>query len=439
MEDHRTLLSLLAEGLGLTSHEAFQGAFQKKGRELATTTHDRRFREEQLDARRWRRWRMGEVANVQGTAGAILVAMFQRPVSELLAPPSAEVPPATRILIDESELLMTAHDASGRAGSYASHRLSPIALEQVQDDLTRLSRSYGTQLPIAVYFEARRLHSQITAHLDQTSVPAQAQDLHFAAAVVAALLSQVCFDLGSRPAAAELARASRMHAEVIGHGPLQAFADGTLALLAYWDGSPERAVRVIQRAQDIRLGGAGTIRRASIAARAYAHLGDEASARRELAAAAEADRDQHDDLHDGLAGEFAFPEQRRLLSAGSALLSLGDAQGAAASSGGALDVVRAMPAEQRPMKILGEAAADQALARLMMGDLEAAAESLDTVFEIPASVRVDGLVQRIRPVRQALSRPPFRGNAPARALAERLEAIALDSVSALVGEPPAIG
>ncbi|MEY9848289.1 hypothetical protein ABH940_005390 [Streptacidiphilus sp. BW17] len=439
MENHRTLLSQLAERLGLTAHEAFEAEFKKKAAELCIRTGDRAYLTELADARRWRRWRNGEVTTIQGLSAAIIVAMFGRTVPELLGPPPSEVPPAQKHLIDESELLMTAHDASDRAGSFASHRVSPIALEQLQDDLTRLARTYGTNPPVTVYLEARRLHSQISTLLDQTSVPAQSQDLHFAAGVVAALLSQVCFDLGSRLAATELARASRMHADVIGHGPLQAFADGTLALLAYWDGAPERAVRVLQRSQDIHLGGAGAVRRASIAARAYAHLGDAVSSRRQLALAAEADRDQRDDLHDGLGGEFAFPEQRRLLSAGSALLSLGDAQGAADSSGQALAVVRAMPAGQRPMKVMGEAAADQALARLLLGDLDAAAESLAVVFEVPAEVRVDGLVQRIRPVREALSRPPFRGTGSARALAERLEYIALESVPALIGEQPALG
>ncbi|WP_034090741.1 hypothetical protein [Streptacidiphilus albus] len=437
MEDHRTLLSLLSRQLRISAYADFVIEFNAKAAALTASTGDSRYRSERVDERRWRRWKNGEVSTAQGAAGRILEEIFDRSVSELLAPPPPDdAQPAPQI--DESELLMTAHEAADRAGDFASHRISPIDLEQIQDHMTRLARSYGTQPPVTVYREARRLHTQITARLDQTAVPAQTQDLHFAAGVTSALLSQVCFDLGSRAAAATLARASRMHGEVIGHAPLQAFADCTLALLAYWDGYPEQAVRIIQRAQTYPLGGAGAIRRASIAARAYAHVGDEASARRELTAAAEADRAHRDDLHDGLAGEFAFPEHRRLLSAGSALLAIGDAQAAADTSGEALAVVWAMTAEQRPHKVLGEAAADQALARLRLGDLDGAAESLETVFRVPAEVRVDGLIQRIVPVRIALSQSPYRGSPPARAMAAQLEDFALDSVPTLVGGPPAI-
>ena len=437
MEDHRTLFSLLSRQLRLSTYADFVIEFNAKAAALTASTGDNRYRSERADERRWRRWKNGDVSTAQGAASRILEEIFDRPVSELLAPPPPDdAQPAPQI--NESELLMTAHEAADRAGDFASHRISPVALEQIQEDMTRLARSYATRPPITIYREAHRLHHQITAKLDQTAVPAQTQDLHFAAGVVAALLSQVCFDLGSRAAAATLARASRMHGEVIGHAPLQAFADCTLALLAYWEGYPEQAVRSIRRAQTYQLGGAGAIRRASIAARAYAHVGDEASARRELMAAAEADRAHRDDLHDGLGGEFGFPEHRRLLSAGSALLAIGDAQAAADTSGEALAVVRAMAADERPHKVLGEAAADQALARLRLGDLDAAAESLQTVFSVPTDVRVDGLIQRILPVRLALSRPPYRGSAPARAMAAQLEDFALDSVPALVGGPSAI-
>ncbi len=440
MEDHRTLLSLLADRLGVTSHRDFLPLYNGTAAELAAATDDRRFRDERCDERRWRRWKAGEVGSVQGGASKILERIFKRTIAELLAPPQpSDERTAPPILIDESELLMTAHDASGRASDYAAHRLSPVALEQVQDDVTSLARTYSTLTPVAVYTEARRLHAKVSSYLDQTAVPTQMRDLHFAAGVTAALLSQVSFDLGSRTAAVELARASRMHAEVIGHGPLAAFCDCTLALIAYWEGYPERAIRSIERAQTVQLGGTGTIRRAAIAARAYAHVGDTERARQQLAIAAETSRDERDEIHDEIGGELGFPDQRRLLSAGTTLLCIGDAQGAADASGQALELVRTLPPAQQSPKVLGEAAADQALARLMLGDLDAAAESLRTVLEIPADQRVDGLVQRVSPVRLALNKPPFRGSVPARTMAQSLEVFAVESVPTLLGQPPALG
>jgi hypothetical protein len=221
MDDHSTLLSLLAERLGLSGHPEFARVYGQTAAELATQTRDKRFEGERADERRWRRWKSGEVGAPQGAARQILEQIFRRPVADLFAPPQpGDERAAPPILIDESDLLMTAHDASGRAGDYAAHRLSPVALEQVQDDVIRLARTYSAVPPVAVYTEARRIHTQVSAALDQTAVPSQIQDLHFAAGVVTALLSQVCFDLGSRAAAVELSRASRMHAEVIVKFPL---------------------------------------------------------------------------------------------------------------------------------------------------------------------------------------------------------------------------
>ncbi|MGH1554216.1 hypothetical protein ACRAWF_26585 [Streptomyces sp. L7] len=65
--------------------------------------------------------------------------------------------------------------------------------------------------------------------------------------------------------------------------PLQAYADGTLAYIAYHSGEPNEALAKAQRA--LTYSGLGDIaqrRLHAIAARAHAHLGDVASARRAI-------------------------------------------------------------------------------------------------------------------------------------------------------------
>jgi hypothetical protein len=435
MEQHATLLALLAEQKGLTPHPDFARAFQHTARRLAAETRDSRIASERVDPRRWHRLRNGGQQTVYGPAGLILAKMFGRPLRDLLAPPTGLDAQAASTVIDESELIMMAHEASGRAGDYASRRVPEASLEQLQDDVLRLASAYSSTSPVDTYREARRLNTQVSELLDRTRFPTQERDLHFAAGLITALLSQVCFDLGSRQAAAELARTARMHGEVIGHGPLQAYADCTLALLAYWEGQPTEAVCLVRRAEQYQLGGTGTARRASIAARAHAHLGDPEQTRLALEAAADADRDQHDDVHDGVGGEFGFSEPRRLMSAGSALLQLGEPTQAQEASSGALDLVLAQPVQQPP-KLLGEAAADQAMARLMLRDLDGAAQSLEMVLQVPGERRVDGLVQRVYPIRAALSRAPYRGAAHAKTLAEQLEAFTYYTAPRMLNSGP---
>ncbi|MFE2864973.1 hypothetical protein [Embleya sp. NPDC059259] len=434
---HATLLAQLAEHQGLDRYTEFARAYKRAACELADLDRNERLRREEVTERTWRRWRNGDVHNTGDTAARILVHMFGRAIRELLSAPAADAPAPS--LIDEGELLMTAHEASEHAGNFAGRRIADAQLDQIQDDIVQLAGAYSRTSPLHVYTEGKRLHAASSALLDRTAAPAQRRDLHLATGTVCALLAQVAFDLGSRAASAELARAARMHAEIIDHHPLLTYADCTLALIAYWQGRPSVAVTLVERAEHFQVGGTGTIRRASIAARAYAHTGDLAGAERALRTAGHTSRDARDDLHDGIAGEFAFDDARRAMSAGTTLLLMGEAQRAGRASGEALESVRRLPVEQQSAKLLGEAAADQAHARLLDGDLPGAGASLQVVFDVPPERRVEGMVQRLHPVRAALSGANYRAATGSRDLRDRIESFTLTNAPALFGSPGPAG
>ena len=63
----------------------------------------------------------------------------------------------------------------------------------------------------------------------------------------AALLAVAAFDLGYFPSARTLARAAAVYGESTRFTPLQAYADGTLAYIAYHSGEPNEALYEIIR------------------------------------------------------------------------------------------------------------------------------------------------------------------------------------------------
>ncbi|MFI0219885.1 hypothetical protein [Streptomyces lydicus] len=77
-----------------------------------------------------------------------------------------------------------------------------------------------------------------------------------------------------------------------------------------------------------------------------------------------------DDLHDEVAGEFGFTSERLAMSNGSTCLLVGDAKGAEAAAKQSLELARAKPAAERPIKVIGGAAAYLAMARLLRSDFE---------------------------------------------------------------------
>jgi len=114
-------------------------------------------------------------------------------------------------------------------------------------------------------------------------------------------------DLGLEEAADDLARAAWTHGRIIDHGPLMGWARGTQALAAIWDQRYHEAARHAEDGLIYVPTGVGAVRLHAIEARTLAALGDGGEARGAMKAAEKAWADaDHDDLHDGIAREFAF-------------------------------------------------------------------------------------------------------------------------------------
>jgi hypothetical protein len=256
----------------------------------------------------------------------------------------------------------------------------------------------------------------------RTSIPAQQQDLLILAGQTTALLSAIAFDLGSLDGAKRLARTAALYGESARFEPLLAFAGGSLAYIAYFSGEPSRAADLVRRARAYDgLGDVATRRLWAIQARAHGHLGDVASAKRAIRLAEEDGPGRRDDLHDGVGGEFGFTAEQLAMSNSSTALLIGDASQAAAAAMRALRLVTQRPNGVQSAAVRGGAAADLAMARLLAGDIDGAAEALETVWEIPGEWRVTGVLMRTAQIRMFLSQPQFHGAQVPTDLRERIE------------------
>ncbi|CAL9426117.1 hypothetical protein OIE75_28680 [Streptomyces sp. NBC_01723] len=434
----RTLLQLLVWERGW-AYPRFRKEYEKAAQELSVAAGEPHFFSATVEEQTFRRWTAGRVKGLPNQpAPEVLERMFGRNARALLSQPSGPPPGASYVpTINESDLAMTARDAASHAGDAASLSVPDMTLDQLDDDIVALAREYSRTSPVEVYRRAKELLSVAQSLLERTQVPRQRERGYLAAGQSAAVLSAICFDLGSLPAAVSLSRTAALYGQVIEHGPLQAYAHGALAFLAFWGGRPAEAVRLVRTAQQFGgLGDTAMTRLFVIEGRAHGHLGDQASAERAVRAALEQSTGARDELHDDVGGEFGFPLDRVAMSNATTYLLLRDADGAEEAAEQALQLLSAKPEHQRPLLISTQAHVDLARARLLRGELDGVQAALEPAFSVPTEWRGAGTLERMAAVRAGLVRADFRGAPDAIALGERIEDYTAEASAQRLGSTP---
>lgn len=405
--------------------ELFRQAYERAARDLAVKTGEP-ISTASVEEQTFRRWTAGRVKGLPNRpAPQVLEHMFGYPVRVLLGVLSEQPYAQTSsfvLALDESDLAMTARDAAAHAGDAASLSIPDMTLDQLDDDVADLAHTYHRTSPVEVYRRAKELLGVAQNLLERTQVPRQRTRAYLAAGQAAALLSGICFDLGSLPAAVQLSRTAALYGQVIEHGPLQAYAHGALALLAFWGGRPSEAVRLVHQAQQFGgLGGTAVTRLLVIEGRAYGHLGNRIEAERVMRRTLEQGCGTRDELHDDIGGEFGFPADRVAMGNATTYLLLRDAAGADLAATSALRLLSAVPEQERSLQVSTQASVDLARARLLRRELDGAHEALEPVFNVPAEWRGAGILERLAAARAELGHPDFQGASEARDLGERIE------------------
>ncbi|MFJ7096525.1 DNA-binding protein [Streptomyces mirabilis] len=371
----------------------------------------------------FRRWTGGKLVSLPGTVSCqILEAMWPGYTAEQLFGPPPDVDPQAPAFDLEERVRMTAREAHDGADATAAASISDNTIDELRDQVVSLAQTYH-KLPAArAYEEADTLRLEVERQRDRTQIPVQQQELMILNGQTAALLAVAAFDLGYFPSARSFARTAALYGESSRFSPLQAFANGTLAYIAYHTGDATEAVTKANRA--LSHGGVGDVahhRLHAIQARAYAHLGDVASAQRAMRLSEEDDRDRRDELHDTVGGEFGFSVERLAMSNSTTALLIGDATHAEASARRALSLLAARPQADQSAHVRAGAAADLAQALLMADDVDGAAEALAPIWSVPAEQRNTGMVVRAARIGRHLSQPKYHGAQLPRELRERIE------------------
>jgi hypothetical protein len=417
-----TLLKVLVEQRRWRYRD-FLAAFQQAANELHRQGAGTR--NLSVSEAQFRRWTAGKVSTLPAPeACQVLEFLFGVPAAQLFGPPpsaalSAQPSPTFDL---EEEIAVTARDAQEQAGAAAAESVSDTTLDQLRDDVTALARRYGQTSPFDAFRTAKLLREQAEHLRDRTQVPAQQQDLLIIAGEACALLATAAFDLGSLDNAARLTRSAALYGETARFEPLRAFAGGVLAYISYFSGRPSDAVRFARAARGF--GGVGDVARrrlSAIEARAFGHLGDRPSAQRALRSSQEEGRGEIDELHDTIGGEFSFSEERLAMSNASTSLLLADGPAAEEFAERALHLISTRPAARRSAQVVGGAASDLAIARLLRGDLSGAEDALQALWEVPREQRATGLLERTGILRRALTAPRYQGAQLAIELGNRLE------------------
>jgi hypothetical protein len=208
------------------------------------------------------------------------------------------------------------------------------------------------------------------------------------------------------------------------------WARGTQALAAIWDERYPDAVRHAQEGLVHVPTGIGAARVHAIHARARAALGERAEARAAMTAAekARADVDQ-DELHGGIAGEFAFDDAKLRYYAALALVDAEDPAQAERAAAASISLYLATPVRARSYGCEALARVQLARARLMNNQLPDAADALSSVLALEPQRRISSLNQYLDACRKLLRRPAFRRSGIARQLDQQLTAFSAASTA----------
>ncbi|MFG2964921.1 MULTISPECIES: DNA-binding protein [unclassified Streptomyces] len=414
----RTLLAELCERDNLT-YRRFDRLFTKTGVRLFGHNPDN----PTCGETQFRRWTGGKLTGLPGPETCqILESIWSGYTAEqLFGPPHLDGPQAPAFDLEE-RVQMTAREAHDGADASAAASISDNTIDELRDRVVCLARGYHTMPAAGAYEVADTLRREIERQRDRTQIPVQQQTLMILNGQTAALLAVAAFDLGYFPSARTLARTAAVYGESTRFAPLQAYADGTLAYIAYHSGEPNEALAKAQRA--LSYGGLGDIaqrRLHAITARAYAHLGDVASAQRATQLSQEAGRNVYDDLHDTVGGEFGFSAERLAMSNSTTALLIGDAEQAERAAGRALALLMEKSQDEQSTHVRAGAAADLAQARLLSENVEGAAAALTPIWEVPPEQRKTGIVVRTARIGRILAQPRYHGAQLPTELREQIE------------------
>ncbi|GAA2907536.1 hypothetical protein GCM10010517_73910 [Streptosporangium fragile] len=360
-----------------------------------------------LTERSWREWEAGARPDRDYTD--LLCRLFRTgPVQlgfandytpeELRAVPSA--PPALDMI------MIAADEAGAHAEQAEASELGTGALERLRTQVIWLGRRYVSEAPLPLFVEMRELQERTRRALDKRIHPGQARELYFLTGALCGLMANVSMDMDRRIPADTLARAAWTYGKIAGHPSLMGWARGMQASVALWDRRYGDAARYAEEGLACVRAGSGATRLHMLRARSYALLGRHVEACEALRQASDARSAATDELHDEIAGEFAFRPAKEHYYAAVTHLHLGDSAAAIEAARGSLALYASGEPENRSYGCESMASAHLTIAHLMEGDTSGAEEAMAPILALPPDRRISSLGTTLSTGRALLSARP---------------------------------
>ncbi len=297
--------------------------------------------------------------------------------------------------------------------------VADAAIEQYAAQAGRLARDFEYAPVLPLLLETRRLRDHVALHLRGHHRVGQARDLYLIGAQVCGLLAWMTGDLGNYRAADAHAWTAWMCADQAGHDGARAWVRATQAKLAYWDGRYTESAQLAGDGLDYRCADSAGVFLALFRARALARAGKRDQAVTALNQAA--DQRARAAAPDLLGGVWELtPARYHGLTAGVRLL-LDEPGEAVTEASTAIALSEATPVPDRHLYAEMLFRTDQAHAHLRQPDLDGAADVLDTVFDLPAGMRTEPVIQQMGQLGKILAHPRFAAVPRARQLQEQIE------------------
>ncbi|MBO3752063.1 hypothetical protein J5X84_38855 [Streptosporangiaceae bacterium NEAU-GS5] len=355
-----------------------------------------------LTERSWREWEAGARPDRDYTD--LLCRLFETGPVQLGFARDYTPAEARATYLGADPIASAANEASEHAERAETSELGAGALERLRTQVVWLGRRYVVETPLPLFVEMRQLQEQTRQVLDRRVYPAQAAELYFLIGCLCGLMANASMDMGRRLPADTLARAAWTYGRIAGHPPLMGWARGMQSSVALWDGRYEDASGYASDGLTYISGGSGGARLQMLRARANAILGRTAEAKSALVMADDARGAGSDDdeLHDVVAGEFAFRPAKHVYYAAVTHLYLGDAPLAIEKAHTSLRLYESDSRANRSYGCEAMARAHLAVAYLREDDSRGAEEAVAPLLSLPPERRIDSLTATLAATRELL-------------------------------------
>ncbi|GAA4191450.1 hypothetical protein GCM10022252_31340 [Streptosporangium oxazolinicum] len=362
-----------------------------------------------LSERSWREWEAGARPDRDYTD--LLCRLFQTgPVQlgfaqDYTPEELRSAPPAPPVL---DVITVAADEAGAHAERAEESELGAGALERLRTQVIWVGRRYVFEAPLPLFVEMRELQERTRKALERRIHPRQAGELYFLTGALCGLMANASMDMDRRVPADTLARAAWTYGKVAGHAALMGWARGMQSSVALWDRRHGDAARYAEEGLTHVRTGSGATRLHMLRARSYALLGRRGEAFEALREAADARvaGGGGDELHDEIAGEFAFRPAKERYYAAVAQLQLGASAPAIESARESLSLYASGEPENRSYGCEAMASAHLAIAHLMEDDTAGAEDAMAPILALPPERRIGSLGATLGASRALLAARP---------------------------------